>query len=89
MGKRNQPENNAVAAPATQPVTTGNEKRIERPVTYVVVRDGYRVSDREYSSAGDAAIINEHGFWSRVAKKHSHGEPVTIVQYDSKKHRVW
>lgn len=89
MGKRNQPESKELAAPATQPVTTGNEKRVERPTTYVVVRDGYRVSDREYATPDAGNAIAEKEFWTRVAKKHSHGEPVEIVQYDPKKHRVW
>jgi hypothetical protein len=89
MAKTNHPENK-VSTPATQPVITGSEKHIERPLTYVVVRDGYRVSDLEYSTpdgGGNATVEKE--FWTRVAKKHSHGEPVEIVQYDPKKHRVW
>ena len=28
-------------------------------------------------------------FWAEVENKHSYGAPVNIVQYDSKKHRVW
>lgn len=74
------------AAPTTSQVKTDTEVK---PIKYVVVRDGHRVSDKEYSSAGDEAAIVEWGFWSRVAKNHSYGEPVNIVVYDSKKHRVW
>lgn len=75
------------AAPASQQVTT--ENREVRPITFVVVRDGFRVSDKEYVSATDPFALNERNFWKRVATNHSHGEPVTIVQYDSKQHRVW
>ncbi len=90
MGKRNQTENK-MSAPETQPVTTENiEKKMERPATYVVVRDGHRVSEREYPTPDGAGnAIAEKEFWTRIAKKHSHGEPVEIVQYDSRKHRVW
>jgi hypothetical protein len=55
---------------------------------YVVVRNGVRVSDREYTSQTDPIAMMEKAFWTKVAAK-SHGEPVTIVEYDPKKHRVW
>jgi len=88
MAKRSQPETEA--APATQQVVTGNtEKKFERLLTFVVVRDGSRVSDREYSTANDPFAIGERNFWKRVATNHSHGERVAIVQYDAKMHRVW
>lgn len=61
----------------------------ETKSTFVVVRDGIRVSDKEYSTENDSSAINELTFWSKIAKKHSHGEPVKIVPYDSKKHKVW
>ena len=61
----------------------------ERTPFYVVVREGFRVSDREYSSPDDPAAEAEADFWHRVAQKHSYGEPVQIVQYESKKHRIW
>ena len=64
------------------------EKR-ERPITFVVVRAGIRVSDREYSSSDDDVAIQEKEFWNKVAQNHSYGEPVEIVQYDPRKHRVW
>jgi hypothetical protein len=56
---------------------------------YVVVREGFRVSDREYTSPNDPAAEEEADFWHRVAQRHSYGEPVQIVQYESKKHRIW
>ena len=57
--------------------------------TYVVVRDGFRVSDKEYNDVNDASALAEQEFWNKVSTKHSYGESVVIVQYDSKKHRVW
>lgn len=75
------------AAPVASQVTT--EKKEAKPVKFVVVRDGYRVSDKEYATADDAVALNECAFWTRVANNHSFGEPVEIVQFDSKKHRVW
>jgi len=86
MGKRNQPENKEAAPESQQVVTENTEKR---PVTYVVVRDGYRVSDREYHTADDPVALTEKKFWTTVANKHSHGEKCGIVPYDSRKHRVW
>ena len=86
MGKRNQPENKEAAPESQQVVTENTEKR---PVTYVVVRDGYRVSDREYLTSNDPVAITEQKFWNKVAKNHSYGEKVEIVPYDSRAHRVW
>lgn len=60
-----------------------------RPETYVVLRDGYRVSHREYASETDPLAISEQEFWGRVARFHSWGETVEIVKYDNRKHRVW
>lgn len=93
MGKRKIKENNnsnTDTYPMNNPVysQTSIDKQT-RPVTYVVIRDGYRVSDVEYESKDDPFAIAELSFWNLVAQTHSHGELVTIVQYDSKKHRVW
>jgi uncharacterized protein (DUF2267 family) len=74
----------ASAAPQVKP-----EGKEAKPAKFVVVRDGYRVSDKEYATANDEVAINERDFWTRVANNASYGEPVAIVQYDSKKHRVW
>lgn len=76
------------SAPTTQKVNNGKTAEA-RPVRYVVVREGRRVSDREYETPTDAHCVNEVQFWTRVAKNHSHGEKVEAVQYDSKVHRVW
>jgi hypothetical protein len=80
------PNSKKEAAPVASQVKTDKEAK---PAKFVVVRDGYRVSDKEYAAANDAAAITERDFWTRVARNHSYGEPVGIVQYDSKKHRVW
>ena len=58
-------------------------------ITYVVVRDGFRVEDREYETPDDPAAIATKDFWTRVSQNYSWGEKVDIVQYESKKHRVW
>jgi hypothetical protein len=58
-------------------------------ITYVVVRDGFRVEDREYETPDDPAAVDTKDFWTRVSKNFSWGEKVDIVQYESKKHRVW
>jgi len=61
----------------------------EKNISYVVIRDGNRVSSRDYSTSTDTNAILEKDFWKLISKKHSHGEPVEIVQYDSRLHRVW
>lgn len=90
MGKRKKTENNGPAVlPEPQQQVPAGENTEKKPISYVVVREGYRVSDKEYSNETDPVAISEKDFWNKVAKKHSYGEPVKIVQYDSKKHRVW
>lgn len=85
MGKK--PRNEAKATPPPQTATTGQPEA--KPVRYVVVRDGHRVSDKEYDSPTDPACVVEIEFWRGVAKKASYGEKVEAVPYDSKRHRVW
>lgn len=75
------------APPKLQTATTG--KTEARPVRYVVVRDGHRVSDKEYDSPTDPICLAEISFWSAVSKGKSSNEKVLAVPYDSKKHRVW
>jgi len=87
MEKRNQIVNNNTESDQVTKVNI--EKKPERPITYVVVREGFRVSDKEYSDLTDSAAIAEKELWSGIAKKHSHGEPVEIVKYNSQIHRVW
>ena len=56
---------------------------------FVVIRDGHRVSDREYSYSDDESALQEQAFWNKIATVHSCGEKVEIVPYDIRKHRVW
>ena len=86
MGKKKTEE--SVETAETVPVTKNNPDP-KKSITYVVVRDGLRVSDKEYEDPKDTSAIEEKVFWETVANNHSHGEPVEIVQYDAKKHRVW
>jgi hypothetical protein len=85
MGKQKEIEITAASVP--QQVNNGNTE--EKPIIYVVVREGFRVSDREYFTPDDPDAITEMEFWSRIANNHSYGELVDIVQYESKKHRIW
>ena len=71
------------------PQTATPDKTEARPIKYVVVRDGHRVSDKEYNSPTDPLCVAEIKLWSGVSKGRSYGEKVEAVQYDSKKHRVW
>jgi len=89
MGKRNKIENTTVSETHTATTNTISSEKRERPITYVVVRDGFRVSDKEYQTLTDPDAIKEKEFWSHIANSHSYGELVEIVQYDSKIHRVW
>jgi len=86
MGKRNNDSNTSPVESAPAVNETGEQKR---PTVYVVVRDGFRVSDKEYDDPKDPVCVNEIEFWKKVSKNHSYGEKVEAVQYDSKKHRIW
>ena len=61
----------------------------EKSDKYVVVRDGYRVSDRVYDSPTDPECVMEVQMWTKIAKNFSHGEKVKIEPSDAKKHRIW
>jgi hypothetical protein len=56
---------------------------------FVVTRDGYRVTDLEYSVQNDEKALSERDFWNRVSSKSKDGTKVLIVPFDSKLHRVW
>lgn len=79
----------APAIPQAKTGTTGTRFVEQRPASYVVVRDGYRVSDREYQTEDDPFAVAEWTFWAKVENNHSWGAKVNIVQYDPKKHRTW
>lgn len=59
------------------------------PKTYIVVRDGFRVSNKEYSLVDDPDAVAEKEFWEKVSTNYSHGESVKIIEYNSRLHRVW
>ena len=81
------PRDSRTTPPTPQTATPG--KTEARPVKYVVVRDGHRVSDWEYDSPTDPLCVAEIKFWLGVSKSKSYGEKVEAVSYDPKKHRVW
>ena len=72
-----------------QTIQPSDNKTEETSVKYVVVREGYRVSDVEYDSPVESNCLAEIKFWSNVSKNNSYGEKVEVVQYNSKKHKVW
>ena len=84
----NNPQTENRFTPSAQMVSTGKPTEAS-PVRYVVLREGHRVSDREYETPTDSKCIEEVRFWTRIAKNHSYGEKVEAVKYDSKIHRVW
>lgn len=88
MGKRTQAATEAAPEIVPQRVTT-DETEETKSTKYVVIRSGFRVSDREYDSPIDPVCEQEIEFWKRVANNFSYGEKVEVVVYDSKKHRVW
>jgi hypothetical protein len=92
MGRKAKPENTVTPEMSVNNIDNKTAETIQNntaKTTYVVVRDGYRVEDREYEDPNDPAAISTKEFWTRVSKNMSWGEKVSIVQYDPKKHRVW
>lgn len=73
----------------TQRVNQTVESEETKPIKYVVLRAGFRVSDQEYDDPTDPVCTQEVDFWKKVATNHSYGETVEPTIYDSKKHRVW
>ena len=65
------------------------EQKQERPVTYVVVRDGKRVNDEEYLTPDDPKALDWVEHYRNIIKKWPDGTNVEIVKYDNKKHRTW
>jgi hypothetical protein len=87
MGKPKAVKSEVVPVIETKRVDIDSDHK--RAPSYVVVRDGFRVSDREYETQEDPYAVVEKAYWEKIANTHSHGEKVEIVQYDSKKHRIW
>lgn len=67
-----------------QPTTESDNK-----VKYVVIRESHRVSEAEYETPDDPKALNELEYWKGIANNHSWGEPVEIVKYNNKLHRIW
>lgn len=94
MLKENKSSKNRVEqVPQTQTagetdVWTPGQKE-EKPVPFVVIRGGMRVSDTTYDDPNDPKAIDEATFWQNVVDRHPDGTKVEIVSYDKKKHRVW
>lgn len=84
--KPNQKNEAAPVAVAQQVITDSQEQKSQ---CYVVLREGHRVSEHEYETPDDPKAISEMEWWRMIAQKHSWGEPVEIVQYDNKLHRIW
>ena len=89
MGRKKSVPTNEAPPVALQANTDIQEQSETKEPRYVVVREGHRVSPNEYSDPKDPKAIQEMSFWRRIANKHSWGEPVEIVVYDNKLHRVW
>ncbi len=87
MGRKKKETNEA--APTTPQVSTDKLNQGETKLRYVVTRDGHRVSDHEYAASDDPEALEELRFWQLVSSKHSWGEPVKIVKYDNKLHRIY
>lgn len=58
-----------------------------KPVSYVVVRDGRRVSPTEYSAIENAA--QEYGYWSALTNKWDPTSKVEVVEKNDKLHRIY
>ncbi len=86
MGKRKEAEKQSAPEPQQVTPVVVEETKSTR---YVVLRDGYRVSDKEYETQTDPVCVSEVEFWTKVSKNHSYGEKVETMLYDSKKHRIW
>jgi len=89
MKKNNSSNIDIVDINNTTVIEPEDSQKKDKKISYVVTRDGYRVSDVEYDIPDDPNAIEELNFWKNVSKKYSHKEIVEIVKYDNKLHRVW
>lgn len=64
-----------------------NTQTSNKQQKYVVTRNGYRVSDNEYSNVEDAK--SEESYWKTVIKKWPDGSRILVEEYNDKKHRVY
>lgn len=71
----------------TKTTKTVTSKTTKKDVPYVVVRDGHRVSEKEYSNKSDAQL--EYDFWNSVVTRWPDGTKVDIVKKNNRLHRVY
>jgi hypothetical protein len=55
---------------------------------YVVVRDGFLVSENRYNNPEDPDAKSELNFWKGIARKSKDGTVVKIVKFDDKIHKT-
>lgn len=63
------------------------ENPTNKPVSYVILRSGKRVSNMEYRNREDASTELE--YWITVVKKWDPTAKVEVGVKDSRKHRVY
>ena len=85
--KKTEAKSDAVPTSTNAPVTS--EEQSNEPTRFVVVRNGFRVSELEYDSATDPEAISERDYWTKVAKNSRDGSKVEIVPFNKKVHRIW
>lgn len=64
------------------------EQKVNTP-TFVVIRNGCRVSEHEYNSENDPYAIAEKNFWQKIVNRYPDGTKIEIVQFDKKKHKIF
>lgn len=59
----------------------------EKSKKYVVIRDGHRVSDVEYTNLSDAST--ECAFWNRLVRTWDLSSKVEILEKNDRLHRIF
>ena len=77
------------AVPILEETNIVSGEQSAEPIVYVVVRDGFRVSDATYTNAHDENALSEINFWKKVSDRCKDGTKVEIVPSDKKKHKIW
>ena len=85
--KKTEVKSDAVPTPTNTPVASGEQSK--EKAKYVVIRNGFRVSDVEYDNISDSAAISEKGYWMKVSKAARDGSKVEIVPFNKKLHRTY
>lgn len=63
-------------------MTEKNDSLTDNNIKYVILRDGRRVSDLEYTSKDEARTEYEH--WSSIIKRWPDGSKIEIVETKGK-----